>query len=117
MATPLQDHAIIAFLAGFVDWVIGPLGLQHDLRPSSLFVRIPSIIGYISLHLNVIHRGVSRFELSDSFYDAGSGDPTRQIRYLVPCFQHSSAPLAAIARDNALVICAYRLTNIITSPA
>lgn len=20
------------FLAGFVDWVIGPLGLQHDLR-------------------------------------------------------------------------------------
>lgn len=59
-----------------------------------------------------------------STYDAGNDsmledlqDPTRQIRYLVPCFQHSSAPLAAIARDNALVICAYRLTNIITSPA
>lgn len=29
--------------------------------PSSLFVRLPSIIGYISLHLNVIHRGGGQF--------------------------------------------------------
>lgn len=79
-----------------------------ERRPSSLFVRIPSIIGYISLHLNVIHRGggqftfftttldvrffftvpylweplVSRFELSDSFYDA--------VRPLSSCWNFSS---------------------------